>query len=112
MKVHQYTGVFLLAFAPVLGQAASFDCAKASHPDEVAICANPSLDDKDVEMSTKYRYLLGLVAMGEGGNIRDQQREWLAQRRQCGSDVKCLKAVYDDRLKALDKVYDSIDKPL
>ncbi|MGL6162602.1 lysozyme inhibitor LprI family protein [Microbulbifer sp.] len=63
-------------------------------------------------MSTKYHYLLGLVAMGERGDIQEQQRKWLAERRQCGSDVRCLEAAYDDRMKKLDNIYEGLDRPL
>ena len=50
--------------------AASFPCSKASHPDEVAICANLSLNDDDVEMATLYQTLLPLLTMGSAGATR------------------------------------------
>lgn len=81
--------------------AASFPCSKASHPDEVAICANLALNDQDVEMATLYQTLVPLLAMGGAGATRDAQRAWLARRQACGSDVACLSAAYADRIAAL-----------
>lgn len=81
--------------------AASFPCDKASHPDEVAICANRALNDQDVEMATLYDTLLPLLAMGGAGATRDDQKAWLAKRQACGSDVACLSKAYADRIAAL-----------
>ncbi|MFW4306760.1 hypothetical protein ACKLKK_24060, partial [Salmonella enterica subsp. enterica serovar Dublin] len=50
----------LIAFAlltPLSVNAASFDCQKAQAADEKAICAHLTLNDKDVEMHTKYQFL-------------------------------------------------------
>jgi len=93
-------------------QAASFDCAKAVHADEKAICASRTLSDKDVEMATKYQFLHGLFAMGVSGEMLDQQQSWLEQRKLCGSDVNCLSASYKTRIAELDDIYQHINKPL
>lgn len=95
-----------------LSQAASFACNKAIHADEKAICANRTLNDKDVEMVTKYQFLKGLFAMGRSGEMADSQRTWLKQRQACAGDVQCLTKRYQQRLSELDKIYDSIEKPL
>ncbi len=97
--------------APAAG-AASFDCGKARLSDEIAICADRSLNDKDVELATKYKLLSGLFAMGVRGTMQDEQRAWLRQRRQCGRNVECLKQRYNERLGELDRVYEGIQKPL
>ncbi|QKJ86809.1 hypothetical protein PMPD1_1859 [Paramixta manurensis] len=104
--------VLITALLPLPLFAASFSCKQATAPDEKAICANRVLNDKDVEMTTKFRFLTGLFAMGTRGNMQDQQRQWLANRQRCGSDVSCLKASYDRRIAELDKVYNAIDRPL
>lgn len=93
-------------------QAASFDCDKALGLDEKAICANRSLSDKDVEMVTKYQFLRGLFAMGTRGEMQDRQQSWLAQRKQCGSNVDCLWQSYQTRIAELDDMYQHINKPL
>jgi uncharacterized protein len=82
-------------------QAASFPCAQASAPDEVAICRTPDLNDADAEMSVRYEMLLALLPMGGAGALKDQQRAWLAQRRLCGGDVACLRSAYASRIAAL-----------
>ncbi|HAF2547276.1 TPA: hypothetical protein G9F23_003188 [Salmonella enterica] len=101
----------LIAFAlltPLSANAASFDCQKAKAADEKTICAHLALNDKDVEMHTKYQFLKGLFAMGSRGALQS----WLKQRQQCKTDVTCLTKAYNERLKQLDAIYDHIDKPL
>jgi uncharacterized protein len=98
--------VLPLAFAATLGsgvaEAASFNCAKASAPDEYAICANPSLSNMDVEMATLYRVRMQVpMLMGAKGAAQDEQRAWLARRTACGSSVACLGAAYQTRINQL-----------
>ncbi|VTL96972.1 Uncharacterized protein conserved in bacteria, putative lipoprotein [Pseudomonas aeruginosa] len=57
-----------------LAHAASFDCEKATRADEKAICANRALNDQDVEMSVKYRFLRGLFAMADVARCRTGSR--------------------------------------
>ena len=102
----------LALLAPLAAGAASFDCSKASAPDEKAICAHLALNDKDVEMATKYQFLKGLFAMGARGALQDSQQAWLKTRRQCAGSGSCLNRAYDQRLRELDKVYAGINKPL
>lgn len=105
----------LITFAlltPLLVNAASFDCQKAKAADEKTICAHLALNDKDVEMHTKYQFLKGLFAMGSRGALQDAQRSWLKQRQQCKTDAACLTKAYNERLKQLDALYDHINKPL
>jgi len=96
------------AGSPRMAEAASFNCAKASLPDEVAFCANLDLNDDDVEMATRYQMLLKLLPMGAAGNLRDDQKAWLAWRRSCGSDIACLNNAYDARIKALSAAFNRI----
>ncbi len=93
---------------PAGAGAASFDCAKAAKPDEIAICANRDLDDADVEMATRYSMLLQLLAMGSAGALRDDQKAWLGWRQACGSDLACLRAAYADRIGALKAAFNRI----
>lgn len=70
----------LIAFAlltPLSVNAASFDCQKAQAADEKAICAHLTLNDKDVEMHTKYQFLKGLFAMGSRACCRTPSRAGL-----------------------------------
>lgn len=101
-----------LGFTALPASAASFDCKKAKQPDEKAICADRQLSELDVQVATTYRLLRGLFAMGMRGNLGDSQLAWLEQRRACGANNSCLKQRYQERLDALQKVYDGIEKPI
>jgi uncharacterized protein len=81
---------------------ASFDCAKASHPDEHAICSNQSLSNMDTEMATLFRVRMQIpMLLGSRGDAQDEQDTWLATRSACGSDVACLSAAYKTRIEQL-----------
>lgn len=92
--------------------AASFDCSKASLPDEKTICADRRLNDLDVEIATKYRFLAGLFGMGARDSMRDAQAEWLKSRQACKSDKECLIKSYTKKNNDLNAIYDNINKPL
>lgn len=88
--------------------AASFNCDKASLPDEIAICAHRDLNDADVEMATRYTMLLQLLPMGSAGSLRDDQKVWLAWRKACGGDIACLHTAYQDRITALKAAFQRV----
>ncbi len=89
-----------LAFGPA-AHAASFPCEKAEAPDETAICAHLALNDRDVEMATRFEILKAVLPMGGQTKLRDDQEAWLQERRTCGADIACLRAAYDTRLAVL-----------
>lgn len=89
----------VMPFTPA--QAASFNCAKARLPDEITICAHRDLDNADVEMATRYAMVLSLLPMGGAGDLRDDQKSWLAKRHACGADLGCLRQAYASRIKAI-----------
>ncbi len=101
----------LCAIAPT-ARAASFDCDRARTPDERAICADRSLNDMDVKLTTTYDLLAGLFAMGTRGDLQDAQRSWLKARHDCGGDRACLRRSYVRRQGELQKYYDGISKPI
>jgi len=66
--------------------AASFNCARAATPTEVAICANPALSALDGELGLAYTPQLASVAA-----VKQVERGWLALRNvACGRDGGCL----------------------
>ncbi len=82
--------------------AASFNCSRATTPDEVAVCSNASLSNLDVKMSTLYGVRMQIpMLMGAKGAARDEQRTWLLQRSTCRADVTCLTAAYEGRIAQL-----------
>lgn len=83
---------------PLPLHAASFDCAKASTPDERAVCADPALSALDSEMGALwYSYSRVQLMMGASGARRDDARAFLAARSKCGADVSCLGTLYRQR---------------
>ncbi|HQR88404.1 MAG: hypothetical protein B7Z44_14955 [Caulobacter sp. 12-67-6] len=100
----------VLALTCVAGSAsaASFDCRKARTADEKAICAERSLNDKDVRMDVLYGVNKRTLAMGGRGALMDQQRDWLRDRRACGGNKACLNRAYDRRLGDLEKSMERI----
>jgi uncharacterized protein len=88
--------------------AASFNCAKAATPDEIAICKTPSLSDLDVQMATLYGVRMQIpMLMGAKGAAQDEQRAFLQSRAACGSNVGCLTAAYNQRIASLNATISS-----
>lgn len=104
--------VSLPVFFPVPALAAGADCHQAKHADEKTLCASRELSELDVEMRVKYHFLAGLAGMGVRGDMQDAQTAWLTQRRQCGTDHRCLLTAYRQRIAELDRLYDALQKPL
>ncbi|GJD56356.1 lysozyme inhibitor LprI family protein [Methylobacterium dankookense] len=97
------TTLSLLALlaTPLPASAASFPCDKAETPDEKAVCATLALNDRDVEMATRFDILKEVLPMGGRSKMQDDQEAWLKDRRTCGGEVACLRDLYDARLKTL-----------
>ncbi|CAD6107553.1 lysozyme inhibitor LprI family protein [Escherichia coli] len=111
MKLNTIISTLLLTIS-CAGSAASFDCHRATGTDEKAICTDQRLSEQDTEMAIKYHWLKGLAGMGVAGEMEDTQRTWLKKRQTCGSDSACLRTLYRQRIQALDKIYDSVPKPI
>ncbi|EKN6177460.1 lysozyme inhibitor LprI family protein [Yersinia sp. 22-579] len=97
---------------PLEAAAASFDCKLAVLADEKAICADPALSEKDVQMTTTYNLLKGLLLMGARGALQDEQGEWLKKRQQCGANHTCLLQLYDRRIQTLMDAYNNIARTI
>ena len=102
------TSIRFVALAGVLAtvaggaHAASYNCAKAKQPDEIAICDSRSLSELDVQMATLYGVRMTIpMLMGSKGAAQDEQHEFLATRGACGADTACIDAVYRQRIDAL-----------
>ena len=99
-----------LALVATTAQAASFPCDKAEAADEKAICATLVLNDRDVEMATRFEILRAMLPMGGNAKLREDQETWLAERRACEADVACLTQAYDARLKTPRAVFSEFAK--
>lgn len=70
-------GVLGLFLPPA--QSASFDCAKAAHPLEKAICASPKLSKLDEDVAALYK--AKLATLFDKQSLRNIQRGWQQQLR-------------------------------
>jgi uncharacterized protein len=86
-----------LSFTPLVF-AASFDCNKARTLVEQAICSNAELSSLDEQMAMEYKEALRKTENKE--SIETNRKKWLATRNNC-KNIKCLKAVYEDRISEL-----------
>jgi uncharacterized protein len=103
VKLWTVTGV-LLGLAAGPATAASFNCAKAAKPDEIAICSDPGLGDLDVKMATLYGVRMEIpMMMGAKGAAQDEQRAFLDQRAGCGANIACIGAAYRERIEVLNQ---------
>ena len=90
------------AFLTGPAYAASFNCAAASTPDEVAVCRTPALSALDSEMGGLwYAYSRVPMLMGGTGARMDEAQAFLARRAACGRNIACLTAAYRARIEDL-----------
>ena len=89
--------------------AASFNCAFAGLPTEVAICNVPALGRADEAMAAQYLSLLDGAPPDVAGAIRGEQRDWLAHRNTCRYDAQCILRAYNERLDRLGEWRDEFE---
>jgi uncharacterized protein len=105
MKIRHVALLFALAaFAPLAVHAQSFDCRSARHADEYAICENEELAALDVRMSNLYFAILNRLGGLARAQLHAEQVEWLGERRECGSNVRCLRTKYVQLHRAARKI--------
>jgi putative ABC transport system substrate-binding protein len=85
-------------------QAQSFDCRTNTHSDERAICSNAELGELDSRMSRSFNRLFNSLTDAGRSELRSQQREWLHERRGCGSNIPCIRDKYRQRISELESV--------
>jgi len=79
----------------------SFDCSTIRVAAEVAICQNPELAMLDNQLSALYIVAKNRLNSRKFKIVRDQQRNWLKQRDECGIHAACIKSLYISRINAL-----------
>lgn len=102
-------GLFFIVLAgitPGLAHAASFDCSKAQSAVEQAICANTDLSALDTQIAGAYSDSLQYLPENQIPTLRQEQRNWLAQRNHCASPdlTACLTQQMNTRSRALLKL--------
>ena len=88
----QILGLVLVACAPA-GQAASFDCTRATTPTEKRVCAEPRLSALDEQMAALYRQVLR-----QDSTAKYSQRDWLKFGRNRCLESACLVETYIARI--------------
>lgn len=95
--------VFLLAMLACPVHAASFDCARATTPNEKRVCADPVSSKLDEEMSAAYQQALARTAGAAA--IRRWQRQWLKSDAWTGcADAACVRKALTERIALLESV--------
>lgn len=69
---------FLLALCAVPARAQSFNCANARAPQELLICASPTIRRLDSELGAAYSAATTRLSEAARLDVRRAQREWLA----------------------------------
>ncbi|ESY35274.1 hypothetical protein X747_28905 [Mesorhizobium sp. LNJC384A00] len=78
---------------------ASFDCNKATHADEMAICADQDLSARDEVVNDAYRHVKSLTKSSQvKKNINTTTHKFNNERGLCGGDVWCIKDVQERTL--------------
>ncbi|TCS12079.1 hypothetical protein [Caulobacter sp. BK020] len=107
--------LLLIALAPSLAAAASFDCAKARTKVEKLICKDPQLSRQDEDLAKAYGEALKLWDGQIAAYVKLSQRGWVASRalsapgmggggelcEDDGAALACLRTIHADRIAVL-----------
>lgn len=86
-----------------VAQAQSFNCRLARAPDEILICQDEELSRLDERMSSLYFEARNRAPAAVRAEMEADQADWLASRRVCGRDARCVRAAYNVRIAELDR---------
>ena len=90
-------GLLVLPAAIPPARAASFDCAAAATPLEVAICDNDALSRSDEVLAKAYATALGGLSDVARAEVQRGQRDWLRfVALSCTDDAQPVTEAYDD----------------
>ncbi|WP_236545264.1 MliC family protein [Tropicimonas marinistellae] len=93
--------------APLANAQPAFDCGKAEHGAEVAVCESSALSEMDVELARLYALALNGPNMDESriSLLKAEQRGWIKGRDECWkSDLgleRCIAVEYAFRIDAI-----------
>jgi uncharacterized protein len=87
---------------------APLDCTKTNSEAQRVICTNYGLGQIEARMATLFEVTTALVAMGQRGEIQDDQRIFLKERDACRSNIDCIQNIYDARINRLEAVISHI----
>lgn len=89
----------LLAATPAGAQ--SYDCRGSKTAAELVICDRSDLGRLDHKLNHLYGRALASSSRIQARQIREDQRDWLAERRECGPNPNCIRRHYQRRLSVL-----------
>jgi uncharacterized protein len=106
LQYFRLVGLALLLSVGVgsVGQAASFDCNKATTETEIAICSDPELSALDELMGALYQQSLRANDWNSDSAMEDltlkrSQLDWINQRDgSCVGDANCIRDFYINRV--------------
>jgi len=100
IKLSSWIAAALLAWSLMASstQAASFDCAKASSPQEKLICFDYRLSDLDSQLA--WTYANALKHAKDPKALKESQKNWVAAREKC-TEANCIMHAYVERIEAL-----------
>jgi uncharacterized protein len=95
-----------IGFVSYAGAAdyAPMNCSKPGAAAEKAICSNYALGQLEARMATLFEWTTSLVAMGQRGEILDEQKAFLKLRDGCKANVNCIRDAYGVRIQQLETV--------
>lgn len=97
--IRSAAALFLTAWA--CGQAAGFDCAKASTPVEKRVCANPAISELDGTLNDEFKQRLKGLGTVSKAALRLDQSAWMREARDEAVTDQELKAAYELRIAQL-----------
>ncbi|NIF77128.1 hypothetical protein F3J20_06905 [Paraburkholderia sp. Cy-641] len=74
----------------------SFDCRRATHDDEIAICGDAGLAAMDRQLSRLYAAAMKTISDPQA--LKQSESDWVLARRMCDKDVDCLRHLYGERI--------------
>ena len=95
-----------LSVAPVTN-AASFNCAFAKSPVEVAICNDEELGSLDIQMARLYFTLKNKLPDRQSRQLKLEQRQFINARNRCGFDEECITNHYNSWISVLEQLQEN-----
>lgn len=99
MNVKILITLVLMFLSLSVAWSAGFDCDKAKSDVENIICANHELSDRDLDLSEIYHAVL--LMADDKSKIRQEQKDWLINKRNICKGKDCLIGAYDARLEKI-----------
>ena len=78
-----------------------FDCGRARHAAEIAICNSNRLAQYDLTINNLYARVKRRLTRSNRKRLARNQRRWLNKRNRCGRNVQCIERAYRQRISVL-----------